>query len=127
VKHGNQLFHIPGQELVRVAIFTGQDTYFYFARMPAWLAGFLQEKASFQDFRISQTQLGPTPWLSVARWLETEHCNDLRSIRDEYILRVLHLCASEIDSIIANPSQVNLKNQSFFWICRSIPPTYLHP
>lgn len=114
VKHGNQLFHIPGQELVRVAIFTGQDTYFYFARMPAWLAGFLEEKGSFQDSRVLPTQLGPTPWVSVTRWLETEHCDDLKSIRDENILRALHLCASEIDSILANPSLVNLKNQSFF-------------
>lgn len=127
VKHGNQLFHIPGQELVRVAIFTGQDTYFYFARMPAWLAAFLEEKASFQDSRVLQTQLRPTPWLSVKRWLETEHSDDLSSIRDEYILRVLNLCANEIDSIIADPSQVNLRNQSFFrYVNQFLELIYLH-
>jgi hypothetical protein len=51
---------------------------------------------------------------TVSDWIEATYPGRLAKIREQQVRRVLSLCVAEIESIIKNPEQTDLGNESFF-------------
>jgi len=113
-RSGNHLIHQPTGKMLRLAVFAGGEPDFFYARMPAWLAAFLQSRGGFQGPTAARAKTFSSPRMSTSRWLETENGDLLGSIQDDIIRRVLGVCAREIDAVLSDPSRVARDNGSFF-------------
>jgi hypothetical protein len=115
IRRGNQLIHQPTGQVLRLAHFAyGQDPDYCYARMPAWLAAFLQERGGIRALNQVSKQRFALPRLSVMRWIESENGDLVNEIQEDFHRSVLSLCAREIDSILADPSVRDRGNESFF-------------
>lgn len=114
-RSGNHLIHEPTGKMLYLTIFAhGRDPDYCFARMPAWLATFLQEKGGLRSLSAGSRNTLPSPMRSVMHWIENENGALLDRLQDDIVRRVLGACAREIDVILANPDRVDRGNDSFF-------------
>jgi hypothetical protein len=114
-RQGDHLIHQPTGKLLRLAHFAyGQDPDYAYARMPSWLAAFLQDRAATRLLNRASSNVLASPRLSVRRWLEGENGDLVNKIQEDFHLRVLDLCGREIDAILADPSGNDCRNETFF-------------
>jgi hypothetical protein len=112
---GDHLVNQPSGQILHLAHFAyAQDPDYCYARMPAWLAAFLQEKGGIRALNTLPRSVLPSPRLSVTRWIESENGDLVNQIQDDMFLHVLGVCGREIDAILADPSRINRGNDSFF-------------
>lgn len=115
MRQGNHLIHQSTGQLLRLAHFAfGQDPDFAYARMPSWLAAFLQDRAGSRQPSGTSRNILVSPRLPVMRWLEGENGDLVNQIEEDFHRRVLDLCAREIDAILNDPSGKSYRNETFF-------------
>lgn len=112
---GKHLISQPSGEILHLAHFAyGQDPDFCFARMPAWLAAFLQDRGGLRTSNTTSRNTQSSPPQTVAQWISSEKGDLVSQIHDDVFRRVLGACAVEIDTILANPYQEDRGNESYF-------------
>jgi len=114
-RRGNHLVQKSGGQILYLAHFAyGQDPGFCYARMPAWLAAFLQERGGIREINGVSRETLSSPRLSVMNWIENENGDLVNLIENETIRRIMEVCGREIDTILGNPSREERGNETFF-------------